>query len=64
MWIKTVIQLEEETQMLREKNLQLSLQSDEMIRSYEENKNLKKKLADAELELMILKDLLKKSYNP
>ena len=29
-----------------------------------ENKNLKKKLADAELELMILKDLLKKSYNP
>lgn len=44
MWIKTVIQLEEETQMLREKNLQLSLQSDEMIRSYEENKNLKKLL--------------------
>lgn len=29
-----------------------------------ENKNLKKKLADTELELMILKDLLKKSYNP
>lgn len=29
-----------------------------------ENKSLKKKLADAELELMILKDLLKKSYNP
>ena len=28
-----------------------------------ENRNLKKKLADAELELMILKDLLKKSYN-
>ena len=44
MWIKTVIQLEEETQLLREKNLQLSLQSDEMIRSYEENKNLKKLL--------------------
>jgi transposase-like protein len=29
-----------------------------------ENKVLKSKLADAELELMILKDLLKKSYNP
>lgn len=29
-----------------------------------EVKGLKKKLADAELELMILKDLLKKSYNP
>ena len=29
-----------------------------------EVKSLKKKLADAELELMILKDLLKKSYNP
>jgi transposase-like protein len=28
-----------------------------------ENKNLRNKLADAELELMILKDLLKKSYN-
>ena len=44
MWIKTVIQLEDETQLLREKNLQLSLQSDEMIRSYEENINLKKLL--------------------
>ena len=29
-----------------------------------QNKGLKKKLADAGLELMILKDLLKKSYNP
>jgi transposase-like protein len=29
-----------------------------------ENRALKSKLADAELELMILKDLLKKSYNP
>ncbi len=29
-----------------------------------EVKGLKKKLADTELELMILKDLLKKSYNP
>jgi transposase-like protein len=28
-----------------------------------ENKILKNKLADVELELMILKDLLKKSYN-
>jgi len=27
-----------------------------------ENKSLKKKLADSELELMILKDLLKKTY--
>jgi len=27
-----------------------------------ENKKLKKKLAEAELELMILKDLLKKTY--
>jgi hypothetical protein len=27
-----------------------------------ENKKLKKKLADAELELLILKDLLKKTY--
>lgn len=29
-----------------------------------ENKRLKGKLQEAELELMILKDLLKKSYNP
>lgn len=43
-WLKTIVQLEEETQLLREKNLQLALQSDEMIRSYEENKNLKKLL--------------------
>lgn len=41
MWLKTIVQLEEETQLLREKNLQLSLQSEEMIRSYEENINLK-----------------------
>ena len=41
MWLKTVIQLEEETQLLREKNLQLSLQSDAMLRSFEENKTLK-----------------------
>jgi rod shape-determining protein MreC len=44
MWIKTIIHLEEETQLLREKNLQLTLQSDEMIRSYQENINLKKLL--------------------
>ena len=44
MWLKTIVQLEEETQLLREKNLQLALQSDEMIRSYEENKNFKKLL--------------------
>ena len=30
----------------------------------DENKRLKNKLEEAELELMILKDLLKKSYNP
>lgn len=30
----------------------------------DENKRLKGKLQEAELELMILKDLLKKSYNP
>ena len=41
MWLKTIVQLEEETQLLREKNLQLSLQFEEMIRSYEENINLK-----------------------
>ena len=41
MWLKTIVQLEEETQLLREKNLQLSLQSEQMIRSYEENINLK-----------------------
>ena len=41
MWLKTIVQLEEETQLLREKNLQLSLQSEEMIRSYDENINLK-----------------------
>ena len=41
MWLKTIVQLEEETQLLREKNLQLSLQSEDMIRSYEENVNLK-----------------------
>ena len=44
MWLKTIVQLEEETQLLREKNLQLALQSDEMNRSYEENKNFKKLL--------------------
>ena len=44
MWIKTIIHLEEETQLLREKNLQLTLQSDEMIMSYQENINLKKLL--------------------
>ena len=44
MWLKTILQLEEETQLLREKNLQLALQSDEMNRSYEENKNFKKLL--------------------
>ena len=31
MWLKTIMQLEEETQLLREKNLQLALQSDQMI---------------------------------
>jgi len=41
MWLKTVIKLEEETQLLREKNLQLSLQSDAMLRAFEENKTLK-----------------------
>lgn len=30
----------------------------------DENKRLKTKLKESELELMILKDLLKKSYNP
>ena len=44
MWLKTVVQLEQETQFLREKNLQLTLQSDEIIRAYEENINLKKLL--------------------
>ena len=44
MWLKTIIQLEEETQLLREKNLQLTLQSEEMVRSYQENINLKKLL--------------------
>ena len=44
MWLKTIMQLEEETQLLREKNLQLALQSDQMINSYQENKNLKKLL--------------------
>ena len=44
MWLKTVVQLEQETQFLREKNLQLTLQSDEMIRAYKENINLKKLL--------------------
>lgn len=37
MWIKSVSQLEEETQLLREKNLQLTLQSDAMIDAYNEN---------------------------
>ena len=45
------------------KNVEYKLESSKKnLKS--ENKNLKKKLADAELELMILKDLLKKSYNP
>jgi len=44
MWLKTIIQLEQETQLLREKNLQLALQSEEMVRSYQENINLKKLL--------------------
>ena len=41
MWLKTIIQLEEETQLLREKNMQLKLQSDDMLRSFEENKTLR-----------------------
>ena len=44
MWLKTIVQLEQETQLLREKNLQLALQSEEMVRSYQENINLKKLL--------------------
>ena len=40
-WETTSIQLEEETQLLREKNMQLTLQSDDMLRSFEENKRLK-----------------------
>ena len=44
MWLKTIVQLEQETQLLREKNLQLTLQSEEMVRSYQENINLKKLL--------------------
>lgn len=60
MWLKTIVQLEEETQLLREKNLQLALQSDEMIRSYEENKNFKKLLdykKDSNFDLVFAKVL-------
>ena len=44
MWLKTVSQLEQETQLLREKNLQLSLQSDAMLDAYFENNSLKRLL--------------------
>ena len=44
MWIKSVSQLEEETQLLREKNLQLTLQSDAMIDAYNENMLLRQLL--------------------
>ena len=60
MWLKTIVQLEEETQLLREKNLQLALQSDEMIRSYEENNNFKKLLdykKDSNFDLVFAKVL-------
>ena len=62
MWLKTIVQLEEETQLLREKNLQLSLQSEEMIRSYEENINLKNLLAykkDSNFNLLAAKVAIK-----
>ena len=49
-WIKT-----------RNKKIEYSLEiSKKDLR--EENKNLKKKLTDTELELKIIKDLLKKTY--
>jgi rod shape-determining protein MreC len=43
-WVKTLVTLEEETQRLREKNIQLSLQNQAMLHALEENKQLRKLL--------------------
>ena len=55
MWIKSVSQLEEETQLLREKNLQLTLQSDAMIDAYNEIIRERNKKADGgEVSLTVI----------
>ncbi|MFQ6612008.1 MAG: rod shape-determining protein MreC [Fidelibacterota bacterium] len=43
-WVKTLITLEEETQRLREKNIQLSLQNQSMLYALEENQQLRELL--------------------
>ena len=41
-WIKNMTRLQEETQLLRQKNVQLSLQLESILVDHEENKSLKK----------------------
>tara|TARA_Y100001970_G_scaffold152114_1_gene186264 strand:- start:2113 stop:2904 length:792 start_codon:yes stop_codon:yes gene_type:complete len=43
-WIKNMTQLQEETQLLRQKNIQLSLQLESLLIDHDENKSLKKLL--------------------
>ena len=40
-WVKNMTQLQKETELLREKNIQLSLQLESMLAAYEENNSLK-----------------------
>ena len=40
-WVKNMTQLQKETQLLREKNIQLRLQLESMLAAYEENNSLK-----------------------
>ena len=40
-WVKNMTQLQKETELLREKNIQLRLQLESMLAAYEENNSLK-----------------------
>mgnify|MGYP001167789260 FL=1 len=54
-WVKNMSQLQNETQLLREKNIQLSLQLESFIFEHEENKRLKELLnykRESSLELL------------
>lgn len=43
-WVKTLVRLEEETQLLREKNIQLTLEMESLIQAGEENSRLRELL--------------------
>ena len=59
-WIKSMTRLQEETQLLRQKNVQLSLQLESILVDHEENKSLKKLLNfknESSIELLAAKVL-------